>query len=78
MAERESERKVQNEINKLIREREDAEGRDKAYQAKLVAELEKKFDEERNDLQTRKNTLINKLQDNHTLEINELREQLMN
>jgi len=70
MAEREAERKIQNEINKLVREREDAEGRDKVYQEKLVAELEKKFEEERNDLQNRKNTLINKLQDNHTLEIN--------
>lgn len=61
-----------------MKDHEEALGRDKAYQDKLVAELEKKFEEERNDWQSRKNTLINKLQDNHTLEINELREQLMN
>ena len=43
MASREADRKMQDELNKLMREHGDAIARQKAYQEKMEAELAKKF-----------------------------------
>lgn len=55
---------------RLEKEKADELSREKQYSAKVLEELTNKFEEERLEWNTRKNMLVNKLQDTHNREIN--------
>ncbi len=48
--------------------------REKQYHSKVIEELTRKFEEERTEWNNRKSILVNKLQETHNREINELRD----
>ena len=48
--------------------------REKQYHSKVIEELTCKFEEERTEWNNRKSILVNKLQETHNREINELRD----
>lgn len=66
MISRDAERKLQEQLSKQAKEHAQAIQKEKTYQQKVIAELQNKMSEERNEMNNRKSSLINKLQETHT------------
>ena len=67
---------MQDDLLRIEKLKHEEINREKLYHSKVIEELTRKFEEERIEWNNRKNILVNKLQDTHNKEINELKDEM--